>query len=213
MSKNIIKLTVGPFATNCWIYPIDDTSVAIIDPGEEADAIISALKKSKLTPKYILLTHGHFDHIEAVAKLSETFSGLCQIAIHRLDSEYLGEGSRDVHKRSLEAAMGDTSLLDHYWKNMLPGADILLEEGSEIGPFTVIHLPGHTQGSVAFWDKEEGVLFTGDTLFNRGYGRTDLPGGSEEQIFGSLRRLFKMDPNVAVYPGHGETTSIGKELR
>ena len=210
MTKSIIKLVVGPIATNCWIYPIDEAYVAVIDPGDEADAIISALKKSNLTPKYILLTHGHFDHIGAVPKLSEAFKGQCQIAIHRLDADCLGEGSYEIHKRSTMSAMGDTSLLDYYWDNM-PNADILLDEGSVIGPFTVMHLPGHTQGSAAFWDKGEGVLFTGDTLFNRGYGRTDLPGGSQEQIRESLMRLFAMDRNIAVYPGHGETTSIGRE--
>ena len=174
MTDNIIKLTVGPIAANCWIYPIDETSVAVIDPGEEADAIISALKKSNLTPKYILLTHGHFDHIGAVPKLSESFKGQCQIAIHRLDADYLGEGSYEIHKQSMMTAIGDISLLDYYWSDM-PSADILLDEGSSIGPFTVLHIPGHTRGSVAFWDKEKSILFTGDTLFAGAYGRTDLP--------------------------------------
>ena len=210
--KKIIQLTVGPISTNCWIYPIDETSVAIIDPGDEADAIISALKKAALTPVYILLTHGHFDHIMAVPKILEAFSGQCRIAIHRLDSDCLGEGSYEIHKKSMKSAMGDTSMLDFYWHGM-PPADILLEEGSIIGPFTVMHLPGHTPGCAAFFDKENKVLFTGDVLFSGAYGRTDLPGGNESRMFESLERLFKMDPDIMVYPGHGGTTSIGRERR
>jgi len=87
----------------------------------------------------------------------------------------------------------------------------LLEEGSTIGPFTVLHVPGHTPGCAAFWDKEQKVLFTGDTLFQRGYGRTDLPGGNEKDLVKSLNRLFSMDPDIKVYPGHGESTTIGQE--
>jgi glyoxylase-like metal-dependent hydrolase (beta-lactamase superfamily II) len=93
----------------------------------------------------------------------------------------------------------------------MPEADILLEEGSQIGAFTVLHLPGHTQGSAAFWDKEAGALFTGDTLFKNGYGRTDLPGSSKESLIKSIDRLFKMDPDTAVFPGHDGTTTIGLE--
>ncbi|MCL2758799.1 MAG: MBL fold metallo-hydrolase [Treponema sp.] len=216
--KNIINLVVGPIATNCWIYPLDDGTAAIIDPGDEAEEIIAALKNHKLpngqqlTPKYILLTHGHFDHICAVPQLAAAFPGIIQIAIHSKDSAYLGPDAYNVHKNSIKSAMGNSSFLDMFWADM-PPADILLEEGSSVGPFTVIHLPGHTQGSIAFWDKENGMLFTGDTLFARGIGRTDLPGGDENKIFESLRRLFAMEPNIVVYPGHGRTTTIGQEKR
>jgi glyoxylase-like metal-dependent hydrolase (beta-lactamase superfamily II) len=213
MSKDkIIKLTVGPVATNCWIYPFDDGSAAIIDPGDESDVIISALLKSQLKPKYILLTHGHFDHICAVPYLTAAFPGKIKIAIHDMDSEYLGPSSRDIHNASMQAAIGDTSLLDMSWSEM-PSADILLEEGSSIGTFSVIHLPGHTPGSIAFFDKDAGLLFSGDTLFADGYGRTDLPGGDMGALASSLRRLFEMDGNIEVYPGHGRITTIGKEKR
>ena len=229
--KNIAHLTVGALATNCWIYPLGEKEAAIIDPGDEADKIISALKRLTLIPKFILLTHGHFDHIAAVPPLASAFSphntqtgdlqigdlqigdlqiGDLQIAIHRLDSEYLGPEAYKAHSISMKAVMGDTSFLDALWNNM-PPPDLLLEEGDTIGPFTVLHLPGHTRGSAAFWDKEEGVLFTGDTLFKDGYGRTDLPGGNEDDIFASLRRLFTMDGNIEVYPGHGGTTTIRRE--
>jgi glyoxylase-like metal-dependent hydrolase (beta-lactamase superfamily II) len=211
MSKEkIIKITVGPIATNCWIYRFNDGCAAIIDPGDEADKITSVLLKSSLIPKYILLTHGHFDHICAVPHLAAAFPGKIKIAIHKLDGEYLGPNAYNIQKRSMKAAMGNTGLLDMNWSEM-PSPDILLEEGSTIGSFTTLHLPGHSPGSAAFWDKEAGVLFSGDTLFANGYGRTDLPGGSKKDIQTSLNRLFEMDENIIVYPGHGKETTIGQE--
>lgn len=204
-----MRLIVGPIETNCWIYPLDEKNAAVIDPGDEADLIISALNELKLNLSLILLTHGHFDHIMAVPHLANAFSKKPQIAIHRLDAEYLGTEAYKAHEKSLKAAMG--SMFLEKLKVPMPSPDRLLEEGEKIGDLTVLSLPGHTQGSVAFWDEAEGVLFTGDTLFKGAYGRTDLPGGNEEQIFESLRRLFTMDENIKVCPGHGETTSIGKE--
>jgi glyoxylase-like metal-dependent hydrolase (beta-lactamase superfamily II) len=209
--KKITRLVVGPIATNCWIYQIDEKNAAVIDPGDEADAIISALKKLDLSPVFILLTHGHFDHIAALPELAAAFSSpKPQIAIHCLDAEYLGPEAYKIHSVSIKAAMGGSSFFGAFGNN-LPPPDILLEEGATIGPFTVLHLPGHTPGSCAFWDKEAGILFSGDTLFEAGYGRTDLPGGNDEQMIASLRRLFAMDANIQVFPGHGGATTIEQE--
>jgi len=211
--KNITQLIVGAISTNCWIYQLGEGSAAVIDPGDEAEEIIAALEKLSLVPKFILLTHGHFDHIAALPQLAEAFKTHApQIAIHRLDAVYLGPGAYAAHSLSMKAAMGSTAFLDAFWIDMPPPGR-QLEDGDEIGPFTVLHLPGHTQGSAAFWDKEAGVLFTGDTLFENNWGRTDLPGGSEEQIFASLRRLLAMDADIKVYPGHGGATTIGREAR
>jgi len=210
----IERLTVGRLATNCWLYPLGEKEAAVIDPGDEAELIISALKKLDLLPSYILLTHGHFDHIAAVPELA-ALECKPKIAIHRLDSQYLGKDSYAAHSISIKAAMGDASFIDVFLpagKRELPAPDILLEEGDTIGPLTVMHLPGHTPGSAAFWDKDEGIIFSGDTLFKNGCGRTDLPGGNEIDISRSLRRLFKMDGNIRVYPGHDEITTISREV-
>jgi glyoxylase-like metal-dependent hydrolase (beta-lactamase superfamily II) len=213
----IDSIVVGSIATNCWIYSWDDTGeCAVIDPGADPQVIISRLTRLNLRPRYILLTHGHFDHIAALPDLAAAYRDTAPqavtpiIAIHRDDGQYLGPKSYAVHRVSFTAAAGNAAYVDALWKDM-PQADELLTEGSVIGPFTTLHLPGHTQGSVGFLDEKAKVLFSGDTLFRFGCGRTDLPGGSWTQIQRSLHRLFTLDKDIAVYPGHGPNTCIGDE--
>ena len=215
IDNKVTQLVVGPIATNCWIYKIAEKEAAVIDPGDEPNVIITALKELNLVPKYILLSHGHFDHIAALYNLMLEFPS-AEIAIHKNDAEYLGPDAYAAHSLSIEAAMGNTSFIDSFWpkdKRGMPSAARLLEDGDTIGPFTVLHLPGHTSGSAAFWDKDAGILFTGDTLFKSGYGRTDLPGGSDQELVTSLRRLFALDAAITVCPGHGGVTTIGQEAR
>jgi glyoxylase-like metal-dependent hydrolase (beta-lactamase superfamily II) len=209
-------LVVGSIATNCWIYAWDTPGIgtgecAVIDPGADPGAIISRLEGLKLRPRYILLTHGHFDHIAALPALADRYRDSSPvIAIHRDDRDYLGPASRQLHRTSFAVAAGNAAYVDELWEAM-PAATEILEEGNAIGPFTVLHLPGHTPGSAAFYDKNAKVLFSGDTLFQDGFGRTDLPGGSWPQLRRSLLRLFAMDRDIGVYPGHGGTTTIGEE--
>ena len=221
--KSFHHIIVGDIATNCWIYPLNEngagnpdgfTSCAVIDPGGEGGRIIDLLDRLKLFPNYILLTHGHFDHIGAVPALVEEYRERRQesleISVHAADAEYLGPDSLPVHQRSFIAVGGDPAYISQLWDEM-PPPDRTLAEGDTIGPFTVLHLPGHTPGSIGFWDKGEGVLFSGDTMFCGDYGRTDLPGGDETQLFASLKRLFTMDGGIRVFPGHGPATTIGQE--
>jgi glyoxylase-like metal-dependent hydrolase (beta-lactamase superfamily II) len=223
--KTIHHITVGDIETNCWIYPLYENNnggqaagfspCAVIDPGAEGSRICAFLDQLKLSPKYILLSHGHLDHIGAVPFLAKKYAQ-AEIAIHSADAEYLGPDSYPVHCRSFSVAVGNSAYVDALWENM-PSPGRILAEGDSIGPFTVMHLPGHTPGSIGLWDQEAGVLFSGDTLFEGGYGRTDLPGGNEKQLFASLERLLSMDApsgdntKILVYPGHGPATSLKAE--
>lgn len=210
---------VGPIATNCYIIETDEIdtttkqkTVILIDPGADASAIIARLNALKVVPQLILCTHGHFDHILAIPELARHYGEqqiALTIAIHRMDKDYLGNTALIRHRRDL-AGVGGLAFLDRF-PAQFPEPTRILEEGDRIGPFQVLHLPGHTPGSVAYFDEQKGILFSGDTLFAGGVGRTDLPGGDEVALQASLRRLFSLPGHIRVYSGHGGDTRIEQE--
>lgn len=178
---------VGMLATQCYVLSLpgrDDCLV--VDPGAEPEKIRRAMAGKKLGA--ILLTHGHFDHIGAVAALAEADTS---IWIHRLDADMLTNPAKNLCR------MIRTEIT-------APPATRLLEEGDRLEAagveLTVLHTPGHTPGSVCF--RAGNDLFTGDTLFHGGYGRTDFPGGSPEDMRRSLARLAPLEAVCAIYPGH-----------
>jgi glyoxylase-like metal-dependent hydrolase (beta-lactamase superfamily II) len=211
----IQKLVVGELATNCWIvsHSSDAGRCLLIDPGAGHEVILARLERLALTPSHIILTHGHFDHIGALPRLAaawqEAGQGKPVIAIHRDDASCLGPGALEEHKRCWNAA-GSLSYLTDRWEEM-PPPDMFLEEGQAVDGWIVLHVPGHTAGSIALFNAGAGILFSGDTLFKNSYGRTDLPGGSDAQMAASLKRLFALDGSVKVLPGHGGETEIGRE--
>ena len=181
----IDELTVGMVQTRCYILSADNASgCLVIDPGAEADRIRKAAGSRRIAA--ILLTHGHFDHIGAVSDLMNADT---RLVIHRLDAPMLGDPSLNAGLPLLGRSV------------TAPDATDLVAEGDELElaglKVKVLHTPGHTPGSVCYLIGDE--LFTGDTLFDYGWGRTDLPGGNEEQMAASLRRLM---PLVRQYPMH-----------
>ena len=184
----INELTVGMVQTRCYILsPEGGQECIVIDPGDEAERIRRTAGDRKIAA--ILLTHGHFDHIGAVRDLMAADT---RLVIHSLDAPMLADPA-------LNAGLG---LLGR--KITAPDATDTVKEGDELElaglKVKVLHTPGHTPGSVCYLIEDE--LFTGDTMFDQGWGRTDLPGGNEHQMFESLRRLIPLAKEHAIHPGH-----------
>jgi hydroxyacylglutathione hydrolase len=186
--------TVGTLYTNCYLASCPDTKEAIvIDPGldfsSEAQPIYDYIEEAKLEIKYIVNTHGHEDHVKGNAIFQEKYN--VPICIHSLDAHFI---------ENTENPNFPTIVLDE---------GSFLQCGGEV--LKVIHTSGHTPGSICLVG--ERIIFTGDTLFAGGIGRTDFPGGSMKNMRLSLQKLTSLPDYLLVYPGHGETSMIGKEKR
>lgn len=194
---------VGSIGTNCYILTnVDIREVVIVDPGDEAETILAHALGGGEKLAAILLTHGHFDHILAVKDIKAK----CPEA-----KVYASEAEKDL--------LADPHLNQGYYDpRARVAADVWVKEGDVIKEaglsFTVIETPGHTRGSVCFYMEPEKLLFAGDTLFYRSWGRTDLPTGSEDDMEFSLARLCTTLPeDVTVLTGHGDMTTIGFEKK
>ncbi|MGD8623981.1 MAG: MBL fold metallo-hydrolase [Anaerolineae bacterium] len=196
-------LPVGMLQANCYIAGCSETrEAAVIDPGGDPQIILDALAGHDLTLRYVLNTHGHFDHTDANGALVEATGA--QLAAHALDKPLL-------------AAAGGAAIFGLQAKAG-PAPDLELADGDELAVgrlcLRVLHTPGHTPGHVCFYEAGEGVLFDGDVLFRRGIGRSDLPGGDPRQLMASIQKvLFALPDMTVVYSGHGPPTTIGEEKK
>lgn len=202
MPKRILTLAVGPYAANCYLF-WDEASGGgvIIDPGGEAERIISEIDQLGLQPKAILLTHGHGDHIGAVEPIKKQY----QLPL------YIGEGDEGMLQ---DPGRNVSSFFNEPIVAPLPEKIVTDDDLVNLGPIKlrVISTPGHTPGGVCYLDEEQGLLFCGDTLFAGSIGRTDLPGGLFEQLMDSIKiQLMSLPDSVICYPGHGPHTTIGVE--
>lgn len=195
---NVISLTLGPLGTNCYILYGDDGRAAVIDPAFSADRINAVLEEKGLVLDKILLTHAHFDHIMAAEELRRDGAVLC---IHEADEEMLYNSVLNC----MQEFMG-RSIKFEKAERLLTDGDIIEVGGEEL---SVLHTPGHTKGSVCYVSEE--YIFSGDTLFRDGVGRCDLYGGSFQTLCRSLSRLSALEKDRAVFPGHGEKTTLEYE--
>lgn len=196
------KLVVGDLQTNCYILGDEKTKEGVvIDPGGDIDEIEKVIQKEGLNIKYIILTHGHADHIAALNELKKKTNAL--ILIHPADSDMLVDPIYN-----LSSFTGEDLIC--------PKADKFLDDGDKVkvGGFEleVLHTPGHSPGGISlFGDK---MIFTGDALFCGGIGRTDFPGSSHTQLLNSIKNKILSKPDdTVVHPGHGPETTIGEEKR
>ena len=201
---NINRLVLGAVATNCYVVSNEDTKEAIvIDPAEHAGKIIKVLEKEGASLKAILLTHGHFDHMTAANELREKTGA--KLYAHEAEAELL-------KTPELNLSMAFTG------RSVSTEADVLVKDGEVLAlagmELKVIHTPGHTKGGCCYLLENQGILFSGDTLFQRTIGRTDFPTGDYQTLLDSVRkRLFVLNEEIKVLPGHNDTTTIAYEKK
>ncbi|UOQ93730.1 MBL fold metallo-hydrolase [Halobacillus shinanisalinarum] len=196
----ITRLPLGPLATNAYII-YENHQALIIDPGGDFDKLQEFILERDLNVNAILLTHAHFDHIGAVEETRKAYQA--PVYLHEAESNWLSDPS-----------LNGSALFQIEEIKATP-ADFILEPGiKEIGPFTfeVRHTPGHSPGSMSFVFRNQRFTIGGDTLFQQGMGRTDLPGGNRHQLTKSIQeQLFSLRNDMRIYPGHGLPTTIGEE--
>ncbi|MCR4604237.1 MAG: MBL fold metallo-hydrolase [Prevotella sp.] len=206
---DIRSLQCNPVQENCFIASDDTHEAVVIDCGayfnEERTAVVEYLRSNDLKLRHVLCTHAHFDHIFGVDTLYDTFG--VKPRLHAADDSIYD--SMDEQTRAF---------LGCGFNRTMPPLGDSLKDGDRIGfghhQIQVFHTPGHSPGSVLLYIEEEKVVFAGDTLFRMGVGRTDLEGGSWQQLMDSLQHVVaKLPADVKVLPGHGPSTTIGEELR
>ncbi len=199
----IITLPIMSIEENVYIYYDNNTKKGVIfDIGKDLQVIEKAIKDNNITLEAIILTHGHYDHIGGVESFKERHN--LKVYAHKDEVEVTNNGNNNISALRFKEPI-----------EFVP--DVLLDDGEviEFGTFSLktIHTPGHTVGCACYLDEKEKVVFTGDTLFKNAYGRVDLPTSTNEIKHSIVEKLFTLDDDVVVYPGHGESSTIGYERK
>jgi hydroxyacylglutathione hydrolase len=197
----IKRLAVGPLEANVYIVGDEETKQAIVvDPGDEPDRILDEVKSHNLKVESVICTHAHFDHIGAAGDIKKETGA--KIFLHKGDLEAYG-------------LVKDQAAFWGYSADDLPEPDDFVEEGDEIRvgklSFKVLHTPGHSRGGICLYG--EGIIITGDTIFEGSVGRTDFPGGSIQELKTSFKRIIELPEETKIYSGHGPETTVGKEKK
>lgn len=198
------QLILGAYQTNSYVVRAEaaSTDCLVIDTGLDSGALVDFLAAEQLQPTALVLTHGHVDHIAGIGELREHFAHV-EVYIHELDAEMLTDPATNLS--ALSGGMFEAGPADE----LVKGGDVIKAAGLV---FTVLHTPGHTPGGISLYSAENAAVFVGDALFADSVGRTDFPGGSMAQLVTSIKtKLLSLPDETVVYPGHGPSTTIGRE--
>ena len=197
-----VKIPSEGYGSNCWLI-ISGNEFAIIDPSPRIEVMLERIQQRELDSKnlrYVLLTHGHFDHITGADDIRKATGA--PLAVHTLDADCLTNPDKNAYKYFFREDL------------VMKSAEILLSDGDilTVGNenIKVMHTPGHTKGSVCYITDDS--VYSGDTLFDLGVGRTDLTGGNPAELEMSLKRLMRLPPELNLYPGHGSLSTMQKQL-
>jgi len=199
----VTTLAVGPIDTNCYVAGCKETLEGmIVDPGGDADRILAAVKEMNLKIQYVVNTHAHFDHVGANRALVEATGATLVVHPDEVAALKAGGGAQWFG----------------FPVDPSPEPGLLVREGDTLPVgqlvFQVMHIPGHSPGHIVLYEAEKGVLFDGDVLFQRGIGRSDLPGGDHATLMrGIHEKILSLPDETVVYAGHGPATTVGEERR
>lgn len=215
----IERIVTGPLHNNAYIVSTGKKECILIDPGPDPEIVLARLELLNMTPRAILFTHGHLDHISASRAIQEAYADRkieMQVGVHAMDMKYFSDNAREVHAASFAPYGPRATDAFESMYTAPPQVDFTYAVSESVLDLdlVVIHTPGHTAGSVSFFSEERSAVFTGDTLVFTAIGKTDLEDSDESDLLESIKtKLFVLPPETRIFPGHGPVSSIERELQ
>lgn len=212
------RIIVGPLYTNAYVISTGKKECMLVDPGADSQEILARLEILNVVPTAIVFTHGHLEHTGAAQAIIEHYAERdvkIEVGIHRSDRPYLPPKGKDTNLELFRPFGRDAMNVFETLFHELPKPTFFLKDGDQVleSDFVVMHTPGHSQGSVCLYSEERQMLFSGDTLFFKTVGRTDVVGSDLKKMTKSIRNvLFELPPETRLFPGHGPNSTLEREI-